>query len=64
MTLSTALIVVALLLVAGSLVSGIISMGNGGSFDRAHSTQFMFARVGLQFATILLVLMVVFLTQS
>lgn len=48
------------MLTVGSLVSGVISMAHGGRFDRQHSTQFMSARVGFQFATVLLVL---YLTQ-
>ena len=63
MMLSTALIVVALILTVGSLVSGVISMAHGGDFDRRHSTQFMFARVGFQAATVLLLMLVLYLTQ-
>jgi hypothetical protein len=60
MTISIILIVAALILTVGSLVSGVISMAR---FDRQHSTQFMSARVGFQFATVLLVLLVLYLTQ-
>lgn len=64
MTLSTILILVALILTVGSLVSGVISMAHGGNFDRQHSTQFMSARVALQLVTVLLVMLVYFLTQA
>jgi uncharacterized membrane protein YciS (DUF1049 family) len=63
MIISIILIVAALILTVGSLVSGVISMAHGARFDRQHSTQFMSARVGFQFATVLLVLLVLYLTQ-
>lgn len=62
--MTIALIVVALLLTVGSLVSGVISMGHGGEFDRRHSTQFMFARVGFQFLTVVILLAALYLTQA
>ena len=64
MTLSTILIIAALILTVGSLVSGVISMAHGGNFDQRHSTQFMSARVALQLVTVLLVMLVYFLTQA
>ncbi len=38
------------------LFVGIVSMARGGEFDRQHSVQFMFARVGFQVATVILII--------
>lgn len=62
--MTIALIVVALLLTVASLVSGVVSMGHGGEFDRQHSTQFMFARVGFQAVTVVVLLAALYLTQT
>ncbi len=51
----------ALLLVIASLVSGAISMGHGGEFDRKHATEFMFLRVGLQALAIALVMLLAYM---
>jgi hypothetical protein len=48
MTLLTVMIVLAMLATIAALASGVVSMVRGGEFDRKHSTQLMFARVGLQ----------------
>ncbi len=56
MNILTVVIVIALLATAGALVTGIVSMAHGGKFDRKHSPQFMFARVGLQGITLLLLI--------
>ena len=56
MTLMTALVVFALLATVAALVTGIVSMAHGGGFDKRHSHQIMFARVGLQGITLLLLL--------
>jgi hypothetical protein len=48
------LIVLALLLTIAVLGTGIWSMAHGGEFDEKHSVQLMFARVGIQAITILL----------
>ena len=57
MTTLTAIIVIGLLASAGALLSGIVSMAHGGDFDQRHSHQFMFARVGLQGITLLLIVL-------
>ncbi len=57
MKLLTILIVLALIAVIASLASGVISMMRGGEFDRQHSEQFMWARVGFQ--AVALVLLVI-----
>ena len=54
MNILSMLIVLALLLTIAVLGTGIWSMAHGGEFDRKHSEQLMFARVGIQAITILL----------
>ena len=48
---------IALVVTAGALVMGVISMGRGGKFDEQHSTQLMFVRVGAQGVVIVLLLL-------
>jgi len=48
MTLLNILILAALLATAAALIGGIVSMAHGGEYDKRHSAQFMFARVGFQ----------------
>jgi hypothetical protein len=63
MNLLSILIVFALLLTIAVLGTGIWSMAQGGEFDRKHSTQLMFARVGMQGVTVLLLFLAVYLTN-
>ncbi len=63
MNLLSILIVFALLLTIAVLGTGIWSMAHGGEFDRKHSTQLMFARVGMQGVTVLLIFLAVYLTN-
>ena len=62
MTALTAVIVIGLVATAGALLSGIVSMAHGGDFDQRHSHQFMFARLGLQGITLLLIVLVLLAT--
>jgi hypothetical protein len=55
--------VAALLMTVGLIGTGIWSMAHGGEFDREHSTQLMFARVGMQGVTVLLLLLAIFLAN-
>lgn len=56
MDLLTVIIVLALLATGVALLFGLISLGQGGRFDRDFGHGFMWARVGLQaLAVILLV---------
>lgn len=64
MNLLTAIIVLCVILTAGVLITGIGSMAHGGQFDEKHSGQFMFARVGVQAVTFLLLLLALFLANS
>jgi len=61
MTIMTALIVTALVATIATLVTGVVSMAHGGRFDRRHSHQIMFARVGLQGVTLVVLLIAVWL---
>ena len=57
----TVVIVIALFATAGALLTGLVSMVHGGEFDQRHSHQLMFARVGLQGATLLLLILALIL---
>ena len=61
MNILTVVIVGALLMTVAMIGTGIWSMAHGGEFDRRHSTQFMMARVGMQGATLLLLIVAFFL---
>ncbi len=63
MNVLSILIVFALLLTIIVLGTGIWSMAHGGEFDRKHSTQLMFARVGMQSITLLLLIIAIFLAN-
>lgn len=56
-------IIGALIMTIGVIGTGIWSMAHGGEFDRKHSTQLMFARVGMQGVTFLLLLLAVYLSS-
>ena len=62
MSILTILIVLAMLSTLGVLVMGVGSMAHGGKYDDEHSQQLMYARVGLQGVTFLL-LVVALLTS-
>lgn len=63
MNILTMVIIVALLATIGLMGTGVWSMAHGGEFDRKHSTQLMFARVGMQAITVLLLLFAVYLAS-
>jgi hypothetical protein len=56
-------IVGALLMTVGLIGTGIWSMAHGGEFDQKHSTQLMFARVGMQGITVALLLLAIYLAN-
>lgn len=56
-------IIGALIMTVGLIGTGIWSMAHGGEFDQKHSTQLMFARVGMQAITFLLLLLAVYLAS-
>lgn len=61
MTIMTALVVFALVATVAALITGVFSMAHGGDFDQRHSHQIMFARVGLQGLTLVVLLIALFL---
>jgi len=60
----TIVISVALIATIVALGTGIVSMMRGGEFDRKHDTQLMFARVGLQGITFVLLLIALYLGKD
>ena len=60
----TMIIVLALLLTIAVLVTGIGSMMHGEEFDKKHGTQLMFARVGMQGITLVLLFIALYLTTG
>lgn len=64
MNLLTIVIIVAVLLTVVALVMGIGSMARGGEYDEKHETQFMFARVGMQAVTLVLLLFAIYLANT
>jgi len=61
MNLLTVVIILALLATVVALLFGLLSLGQGGSFDRDFGTKFMWARVGLQAVAISLLVLALFL---
>ncbi|MFV2032641.1 MAG: twin transmembrane helix small protein [Gammaproteobacteria bacterium] len=64
MNILSVVIIGALLLTIAVLFTGILSMVHGGEFDRKHSTELMYARVGMQGVTLLLLLLAIFLASE
>ena len=64
MNILSIVIVVALLLTIIVLGAGIWSMAHGGEFDKKHSEQFMFARIGLQAVTLILLFIAIYLANT
>lgn len=56
------LVILALIATMGALATGIVSMVRGGAFDRKHSGQLMFTRVGVQGVAFVLLLLALFLS--
>ena len=63
MDILSVVIMAALLMTVGLIGTGIWSMAHGGEFDQKHSTQLMFARVGMQGVTLLLLFLAMFLAN-
>ena len=64
MTLLTSVVILALVAVIATLFWGVGSMAHGGSYDREHSEQIMFTRVGLQAAAVALIVLAAYLTLA
>lgn len=63
MSLLSLLIMLALIATVGALGAGLVSMMRGGEYDRQHSTQLMFARVGFQGAALVLLLVALYMAN-
>ncbi len=64
MSILTFVIILAMILTIAVLATGIGSMAHGDEFDRKHGVQLMFARVGMQGLTLLLLLIALYLAAS
>ena len=53
MDIITGIIILALLGTIFTLAMGISSMAHGGEYDKEHSEELMFARIGMQGVTVL-----------
>jgi hypothetical protein len=60
----TIIIILALLLTIAVLVTGIGAMAQGEEFDRKYGTQLMFARVGMQGVTLILLFIALYLASG
>ena len=58
------LVAVAVLLVLGILMLGIGSFGKGGEFYRKNANKIMRWRIGVQFVTVILIVLFVYLRQQ
>jgi hypothetical protein len=57
-------IILALLATISALGLGLLSMGIGGSLDKDYSERFMWIRIGLQAATVALIITALFVTNT
>jgi len=64
MDVLTLVILVSLVLTVVVLVIGVGSMARGGEFDEKHSEQLMFARVGMQAVTLILLFAALYLANT
>jgi hypothetical protein len=55
MTALSVLVILAVIATLGVLLTGLVSMGVGGTFDRRHSLQLMEGRVALQAVALALI---------
>jgi hypothetical protein len=58
------IIILALLATISALGLGLLSMGIGGSLDKDFGERFMWIRIGLQAATVVLIISALFLTKT
>ena len=58
------IIVLALLATMGALGLGLLSMGIGGSLDKDFGERFMWVRIGLQAATVALIITALYVTNT
>ena len=62
MNVLTFAVVVALVATVGVLMWGIGSMAHGGSYDRKHSEELMFTRIGVQLIAFALIMLALFIS--
>jgi hypothetical protein len=60
MNILTMTVILALVAVIATLIWGVSSMAHGGSYDREHSEQIMYTRVGIQAAAFVLIVVALF----
>ena len=64
MDVLTIVIVACLVLTAVILFMGVGSMAQGGEYDEKHSEQLMFARVGMQAITLILLFVALYIANT
>ncbi len=64
MSLLTVTVILALVATIVTLVWGVGSMAMGGSYDRKHSEQLMFTRIGIQTFAFVMLLLAVYLSVA
>jgi len=64
MSLLTVVIIISLVLTIAVLVIGLGSMGVGGEFDEKYSIRLMYARVGMQAVTLMLLFFAIYLANT
>lgn len=64
MSLLTLTVVLALIATIVTLAWGLGSMATGGAYDKKHSEQLMFTRIGIQTFAFVMLLLAVYLTVA
>jgi preprotein translocase subunit SecG len=64
MDILTIVIVACLIMTAVILLMGVSSMAQGGEYDEKHSEQLMFARVGMQAITLVLLFIALYINNT
>ena len=64
MDILTIVIIACLIMTAVILLMGVSSMAQGGEYDEKHSEQLMFARVGMQAITLVLLFVALYIANT
>jgi hypothetical protein len=64
MDILTIVIIACLIMTAVILIMGVSSMAQGGEYDEKHSEQLMFARVGMQAITLVLLFIALYIANT
>jgi hypothetical protein len=64
MDILTIVIIACLIMTAVILLMGVSSMAQGGEYDEKHSEQLMFARVGMQAITLVLLFIALYIANT